>query len=583
MQSAIYTLLVSFRGGKSIDVLKLLLIGGKLSRIKQVLPGLYEAGYQPDEIIVCDSIDAVSRLNSTTVSLVFTELELADSTPADTLGKIHQLFPYLPIIVLAESSADEEGLSAIRQGAQDCLAYNEISPELLAKSILHAIERKRKDNDHDLLFHDNPAPMFIYEKDTFRFLEVNNAAMVQYGYSREQFLTMTCLDIRPKEDSVLFREANVDLPAHYHDFGRWRHVNKAGKILFVHVFAHTTSFNGKEAIVVMSLNIDKKVRVEQELAEREKEKCMMLDSITDAFFALDKTWKFTYVNKPCEKLFRKTAEEVLGRNVYEVFPDIKNLKFYDAYNRAMNDKVKVQFEEYYPLFDLWVSANAYPTNGGMSVYLVDITQQKKTGEEIFNEGQKLRAIINNTKDMIWSIDREHNVITANNAFWDRVSTLTGKPVQNITAADFDKILYHTWKGYYDRAFAGEAYKIVVKKEQGEEDLYEEVSFNPIVDRFGTVIGISCFLRNVTEQHTQLKLIQKQNEQLRKIAWIQSHEVRVPVANILGLTQLFDFDNRVATENKLLVEKLQQSATRLDNIIRKITSYTSRSVLRNALN
>src|SRR5690349_21158360 len=63
------------------------------------------------------------------------------------------------------------------------------------------IGRKKVEEDYKLLFYDNPMPMWTFDPETHKFLDVNNAAVNHYGYSRDEFLNMTLLDIRPKEDA----------------------------------------------------------------------------------------------------------------------------------------------------------------------------------------------------------------------------------------------------------------------------------------------------------------------------------------------------------------------------------------------
>ncbi len=194
-------------------------------------------------------------------------------------------------------------------------------------------------------------------------------------------------------------------------------------------------------------------------------------------------------------------------------------------------------------------------------------------ENIFAEKQNLRATINNTKDIIWSIDRHCKIISANKAFWERVYLICGKKKSELQSKDFDKELYETWVNYYERALKGEVYKIVWSENRNDKTTYEEVSFNPIRDKDKKVTGISCFSRDITEQYVHLNMIEKQNDQLKKIAWVQSHEVRSPVASILGLVQLFNENDNSDPQNTEIIQLIKEAAEKLDLVTRKITDYT----------
>ncbi len=126
------------------------------------------------------------------------------------------------------------------------------------------IKKDRKQNDFDLLFKNNPTPMWIYDLSSLAFIEVNNAAVRKYGYSRRQFLSMTLKDIRPEEDILkLLNDVKKKRPK-LQNSGFWQHKLKNGKIIDVEISSHTIEYNGHKAVIVMSKDI-----TEQKLA-REK-------------------------------------------------------------------------------------------------------------------------------------------------------------------------------------------------------------------------------------------------------------------------------------------------------------------------
>jgi len=432
------------------------------------------------------------------------------------------------------------------------------------------LEFRRVAEDYQRLFYDLPTPMYIFDSQTLRFLVVNNAATDQYGYSRKEFLNLKITDIRPQEEVPALLEIIEQIPEHYLDAGRWLHQNRIGETFYVHIYTHFITFNGKAAVQVLTINIDQKVKAEMALKEKSEELADVLESITDGFYTLDKDWSFTYVNKEYERLLKRKREEVLGKNIWELFPYVKELRFYREYHYALSEQVSVHFEEYNPNNGMWLSANAYPTKNGLAIYFRDITEEKQMREKIYNNEHNLRAIINNTRDLIWSVDVEFNIIAGNQAFWDRVELITGKTENNITNADFEQEMMKLFLDNYDRAFKGEAFSTIRQIELGGQHSFEELSFNPIRDQQQQVIGVNCYLRDITEQQQHLDRIEKQNQRLREIAWIQSHRVRAPVASILGLAQLCNLEDPSYTE---IIPKLKVSAEKLDEIIREITGLT----------
>ena len=113
-----------------------------------------------------------------------------------------------------------------------------------------------------LLFKANPHPMWLYDMDTLQFLEVNDAAVHYYGYSRDEFLSMSIKDIRPEED-------HQDLMNHlqrtiehdgFNEAGVWRHRKKNGEVFEVEIISHTLEFNGHNAKMVLATEMTKQKR-----------------------------------------------------------------------------------------------------------------------------------------------------------------------------------------------------------------------------------------------------------------------------------------------------------------------------------
>lgn len=85
-------------------------------------------------------------------------------------------------------------------------------------------------------------------------------------------------------------------------------------------------------------------------------------------------------------------QNILGKNLWEVYADAIPLAFYREYHKAMKGNVPVHFEEYYPGLNVWIAVNVYPSTTGLSIYFKDITDEKKYVSEIEKQNQQLREI-----------------------------------------------------------------------------------------------------------------------------------------------------------------------------------------------
>jgi PAS domain S-box-containing protein len=118
-----------------------------------------------------------------------------------------------------------------------------------------------------------------------------------------------------------------------------------------------------------------------------------LESITDAFLTLDRDWRFTYVNRRAEEILQRQRSELLGRNVWQEFPDAVGSAFQRAYEHAVATGETAEFEEYYAPLGAWLEVRAYPSPQGLSVYFHDVTARRRAAQEVRERERQLRAVL----------------------------------------------------------------------------------------------------------------------------------------------------------------------------------------------
>ncbi|PEN08811.1 histidine kinase [Longimonas halophila] len=130
----------------------------------------------------------------------------------------------------------------------------------------------------------------------------------------------------------------------------------------------------------------------------------ILESISDAFFAVDTQWCFTYLNDRAEQLLNRPREDLLGRNVWDEFPEAVDLEFYTAYHNAIETQESVHFEAYFPPLGTWFQVNAYPFEGGLSVYFDDITEQRELEDTLRRQQAEARLLFDANPLPMWVYD-----------------------------------------------------------------------------------------------------------------------------------------------------------------------------------
>ncbi len=166
----------------------------------------------------------------------------------DVLTALIVAIAVLLLILLLRIRAD---LSKAKKAKDQLSRFNK---ELEEQVMLKTADLRASQEKYKTIFYKSPLPKWIYDRDTLKFIEVNEAAVANYGYSQEEFLGMKIDDIRPQDDVKLLMEELDELRRDYPEgsrHGYWRHVKKNGEIIFVEVTAHPLEYERRNARMVV--------------------------------------------------------------------------------------------------------------------------------------------------------------------------------------------------------------------------------------------------------------------------------------------------------------------------------------------
>lgn len=207
-------------------------------------------------------------------------------------------------------------LNESRQQIGISFLYQDITARKKAEEAIRQSEEKYR-----TIYYKNPLPKWIYDYETLRFLDVNDAAVEHYGYSREEFLNMTIMDIRPSEDAPVVREdlirsMSTTDPSH----GYWRHVTKNGEVIRVEVTGHYISYDNRRARMVVVNDITKRLEAEEKLAAERNLLRVLINNLPDYIYVKDAESRYILINRAIiELLGVKWEHEVVGKKVGELF------------------------------------------------------------------------------------------------------------------------------------------------------------------------------------------------------------------------------------------------------------------------
>lgn len=235
-------------------------------------------------LVVSDRAGFIKALEDFSPDVIISDHSLPSMDSFEALKLLKKSGLDVPLILVTAALSDEMAVSAIKKGAYDYLLKDRL--QRLPSAIINSVEAFRREAENKAayehlvqnerryrtLFENNPGPMWIIDLHTFRFLDVNNMAILQYGYTREEFLSMTALDIRPEEDLEHFKQSDHSSDAKPTEYNRgiWRHLKKDGTLLYVEIFTHNIIFEGVPARFVLSNDITEKKKAEESLRQSEK-------------------------------------------------------------------------------------------------------------------------------------------------------------------------------------------------------------------------------------------------------------------------------------------------------------------------
>ncbi len=241
--------------------------------------------YLQEEVhnITIHQVTTLSKAKTTLANqhfdVILLDLSLPDASGESLVKEIVRLSEGKPIIVLTGFADKEFGVKTVGLGVSDYLLKDELNAYQLSKSIAYSLERKRTESQikesekkYRDLFHLSPSPMMVFDEQTHEFLDVNQATIIHYGYSLEEFLAMKVTEIYLEEDADNFirltresyRKPNFLL-------SNVRHKKKDGGIICVDIQSNPIELNGRHARLVLATDVSERTYYIQAIeAQNEK-------------------------------------------------------------------------------------------------------------------------------------------------------------------------------------------------------------------------------------------------------------------------------------------------------------------------
>ncbi|MGC4021194.1 MAG: histidine kinase dimerization/phospho-acceptor domain-containing protein [Cyclobacteriaceae bacterium] len=315
------------------------------------------------------------------------------------------------------------------------------------------------------------------------------------------------------------------------------------------------------------------IQLQDLLHNKTSELSHVFDRIGDAFLELDNHWNYIYVNKQLGQLVQRSPESLIGKNVWEEFPQAVGSATYKAFHQAMKEQHYICHLDYYPPLNLWQENHIYPSPDGLCVFIRDISERKTAEERLIKSLENLQRAEEQAKMGSWTFEIESGKRTWSKQLFHMFGFNSSEEPPEISS--FLERVHpedrHILTGSFEKMNTG--------FEPGETILRTNPAVLPLKYILSYVRKTSNKRGDGTTLFEGIMIdvseLQKTNKELDHFVYSVSHDLRAPLSTILGLINVVEME-QPEEFNHSYYKTIRDQVTRLDSFIRDILDYSFNS-------
>jgi PAS domain S-box-containing protein len=266
------------------------------------------------------------------------------------------------------------------------------------------------------MFEMNPQPMWIFDIESLKLLNVNEAAIKHYGYSKQEFLNLTVQDIRPTETVDFFLEKLAIQRPDFNDAGTWKHKKKNGEIIVVKILSHIINYEQHKARLVIATDVTEQKKAEEEIAAQKRFTEAVLNNLPADIAVFDHNHNYVFINQQAIK-DPETRQWLIGKNDFDYcshkgIDDSLARKRRAFFNEALQSKADVEWVDEHQTKQgttIHILRKFHPVfEDGKIKYVigygVDITRRKKIEEELLSTRKHYQHLLDSSPVIIYSAE-----------------------------------------------------------------------------------------------------------------------------------------------------------------------------------
>jgi PAS domain S-box-containing protein len=286
----------------------------------------------------------------------------------------------------------------------------DITEEIEASRALIEGEKKLK-LFRDQIDHSNDA-FEVVDPETLRFLDMNQKGCSDLGYSLDEIRSLTVFDIDPTVDESVFAWVMAELQKTGSAMKTGIHRRKDGSTFPVEVNLRQVRLDGHYIIAVVR-DITERKQAEEKLQQAHMRVESILASVADVHIQFDRDWHYLYVNEAAVRAMGHPREKILGRTLWEMYPDIVGTELERQYRHAMDDRIPIAFEFHYETLDTWWGNRFYPAPEGLTVFASEITERKRSEEALRKQKLLVQGLFQTAKTLTRGLELQSTLDVLN--------------------------------------------------------------------------------------------------------------------------------------------------------------------------
>jgi PAS domain S-box-containing protein len=431
-----------------------------------------------------------------------------------------------------------------------------------------------------LLFENNPS-LAVFQDTQGLILDANPAFLAFLKRSKPEVVNRQLVDFLPEEVRPLFNQKFQEALSGRHVRFEVSVQDEDGENRILNVTKVPLVVEGKTTGVHVTAKDITEIATAQRLIKRQTEQLTtILESITDAFFSLDKNWNFTYINSEAERILNIGRQKWLGKSIWDCFPNAVGGIFHQHYKQALETGETVHFEAFSSYTNLWLDIKAFPFQGGLSVYFSDVTDRVGASQQL----KLLAQVARGTDNGVVITDAEGRTEWVNEGFtrhtgYSQADMAGKKPGAVLQGPETDPAAIQRFRERMKHR-APFSVTILNYKKSGQK-LWLSMDITSIYDDAGERTHFVAIMQNINYRKeieaSQAKMTQdlyRHNRDLQQFTYVISHNLRAPLANALGLTTLLTKVGKNTEAFDVSLAHLGKSMEQVDTVLKDLNMVLS---------